>query len=342
MDQVSNTARAVWFVARCRAELCAENLSAPAADEVQVAAICSLVSAGSEMNLYRGEGNLPSLLIPKAEGTLPFPVKFGYQVVGEVVAAGARSGYAVGDRVFCMHPHQERFNISASEQQVYPLPPGTDPLKAAFMGLFTVALHCHLEVPVRVGECVAVSGLGTVGTFSAYLARLTASRLILVDPLPQRRARAAWMGADAIVAPADVASAVQELTRGRGLDKFIETSGAPAALQTALENTGELGTITVAAWYGTRQASLRLSPEFHLRSQKIVSVWVGHLGISLGPRWQQSRAKAVALQYLARIDVNHLLTHRLPFARAAEAYRLLDEHQADTLAVLLDYKAGGA
>ncbi len=42
-------------------------------------AITSLVSAGSEMNLYRGEGNLPDLLLPTARGTLPFPIKFAYR-----------------------------------------------------------------------------------------------------------------------------------------------------------------------------------------------------------------------------------------------------------------------
>jgi 2-desacetyl-2-hydroxyethyl bacteriochlorophyllide A dehydrogenase len=332
-----NVGRGVWFVAPRRAELREEEVKPPQPDEIQVGGLCSLVSAGSEMNLYRGEGNLPSIaIVPTAKGTLPFPVKFAYQVVGEVQAVGENSGYEVGDRVFAMHPHQDRFNVVAGPG-VYKLPQGYDPFKAAFMGLFTLALYCHLEVPVHIGDCVAVSGLGVIGNFCAYLARQTASKLIVIDPLPLRRARAAWIGADAVVRPEDARSAIQELSEGRGVDDFIETSGAPAALQMAIDTTGELGTITVIAWYGTRQASLRLSPEFHLRSQRIISLWAGRMGSTLGPRWNRQRMNAVALQHLAGIDVNQLITHRVPFARAAEAYAILDQHQADTLAVLLDY-----
>lgn len=331
-----NVGRGVWFVAPRRAELREEEVKQPGPDEIQVGALCSQVSGGSERNLYRGEGNLPSVgIVPTARGTLPFPVKFGYQVVGEVLAAGENSGYEAGDLVFAMHPHQDRFTIPGSF--AYKLPKGYDPFKAALMGQFTLAMYCHFHVPVHIGDCVAVSGLGVIGSFCAYLARRTADKLIVIDPLPQRRARAAWIGADAVVAPEEAKSVIQDLSEGRGVDDFIEVSGAPPALQTAVDNTGELGSITVLSWYGTRQATLRLSPEFHLRSQKIISLWVGHAGITLGPRWSRKRMNAVALGYLAGIDVNRLITHRVPFARAAEAYALLDPLQGDTLAVVLDY-----
>ena len=46
---------------------------------------------------------------------------------------------------------------------------------------------------------------------------------------------------------------------------------------------------------------------------------------------------SVAMSRLERIDVSPLITHRFPFERAAEAYRLLDEHPDDALAVLLEY-----
>src|SRR3546814_1630717 len=78
------------------------------------------------------------------------------------------------------------------------------------------------------------------------------------------------MGADAVVDPSEVASVVAELSQGRGVDTFIETSGAPPALQTAITNTGERGSVVVPAWYGTRPVSLSLSPEFH-RSEEHTS-----------------------------------------------------------------------
>ena len=53
------------------------------------------------MLVYRGK--VPagdSLGLETCAGSFGFPVKYGYQVVGEVVAAGAEAGYHPGDIVF--------------------------------------------------------------------------------------------------------------------------------------------------------------------------------------------------------------------------------------------------
>jgi threonine dehydrogenase-like Zn-dependent dehydrogenase len=193
-------------------------------------------------------------------------------------------------------------------------------------------------VPVRVGECVAVSGLGIVGSFCAQLARKTAHRLLLVDPAPKRRELATWIGADAVVAPEDVAEAVAELTDGRGMDVFVEASGAPTALQTALRSIAVEGTIAAVAWYGTREVPLVLTPEFHFRRPRVVSSWVGMIGSGNQARWTAERQREVAFDAVAVLDVERLVTHRIPFADAPSAYELIDTHPEQTLGVLLDYE----
>jgi threonine dehydrogenase-like Zn-dependent dehydrogenase len=327
-------AQALWFEAPRVAALRPEPIYPPAAREVQVRALTSLVSAGSELNLYRGEGNLPDLLLPTARGTLPFPIKFAYQTVGEIVAVGEQAGFNVGEKVFATHPHQDIFNILSGDL-VTRLPDGADLTRAQFAGMFNVSLTILLRRPVRPGEVIAVSGLGLIGSFVAYLARLAAGRLIIIDPLSSRRERAAWIGADYCVHPSEAREAIDAATEGRGVDMFVETSGAPAALQTAILNTAVLGTIAVAAWYGTRPVQLSLSPEFHLRSQKMLSMHVFHLDES--QRWPHSRRLTVSLDYLRRIDVAPLISHRIPFREAPRAYKLLDECPEQTLAVLLEH-----
>jgi threonine dehydrogenase-like Zn-dependent dehydrogenase len=333
MSQRVQTARALWFEGPRRAALRGEEVPPPAPNEIQVRAIHSLVSAGSELNLYRGEGNLPDLLLPTARGTLPFPLKFAYQTVGEVVAAGAKSGLLGGEKVFATHPHQDLFNVPLGMFSV--IPEEVDLLRAQFSAMFGVSLQVLLQRPVRPGEVVAVSGLGLIGSFAAYLARLSAGKLILIDPLSSRRDRASWIDADVVVSPEDAADAIRSLTEGRGVDLHIETSGAPAALQTAISNTAVLGTVAVAAWYGTRTVSLCLSPEFHLRSIKIISIHVFNLDED--NRWDAPRKFSTCLDFLKRIDVVRLITDRIPFNRAPDAYRLLDENPAERLAVLLEY-----
>jgi 2-desacetyl-2-hydroxyethyl bacteriochlorophyllide A dehydrogenase len=326
--------RALWFVGPRRAELRDERVADPEPDEVQVAAICSLVSAGSEMNLYRGEGNLPDKLLPTARGEIPFPLSFGYQEIGEVVVAGAESGFAVGDRALCMHPHQDLFTTKAAFVSKVPDDIGSE--RAAF-SLMGVALNAVHSTPIRVGEYVAVSGLGLVGSMVAYLARKVAGRLIVIDPSESRRKLAQWTGADAIVDPVDAAAAADEVTGGRGIDLYFEASGAPAALQTAIQLTAMEGTISVSSWYGTRRAELLLSPEFHLRRQHIVSTGPSQPP-DLVPRWDHQRLAEARWDLLREVPLeDHLITHRVPFARAPEAYELLDTPRSDALAVLLEH-----
>jgi 2-desacetyl-2-hydroxyethyl bacteriochlorophyllide A dehydrogenase len=332
--------RALWFTAPRAAELRSEPIERPARTEVQVDAIYSLVSAGSEMNVYRGQvGSAAEVALPTVAGTFPFPIKYGYQVVGKIVAAGEDSGFRAGERVFCQHPHQERFTIEARVPLVFRLPPECPPIKAAFSSLYRTALNCLIDVPVRVGECVAVSGLGIVGSFCAQLARKTAHKLLLIDPAPRRRELAEWIGADAVVTPEGAPEAVHELSDGRGMDVFIEASGAPAALQTALRSIAIEGTIAAVAWYGTREVPLTLTPEFHFRRPRIVSSWVGMIGWGQQARWTPERQREVALAAVRELDVERLVTHTFPFSEAPRAYALINSHPDETLAVLLDYEA---
>lgn len=330
---MTKLARAVWFDGPRHAVLKSEEVPDPAPAEIQVRAIHSLISTGSELNLYKGEGNLPELLLPTTTGTLPFPIKFGYQTVGEVVAAGGDSGFQVGERVFVAYPHQELFNVAPT--WVRRIPDDVDLLRAQLMGMHNIALQTHLQRPVRPGEVVAVSGLGLIGDFAAALARRTAGKLILIDPLPFRRDKAAWIGADAVVGPEDAAEAIKALSGGRGADYFIETSGAPPALQTAINNTAVLGTVAVAAWYGTRPVNLSLSPEFHLNSIKIISIHAFHLDED--NRWDRERIDLTSLNFLKSINVEPLISHRIPFDDAPRAYRELDQNTGETLGVLLTY-----
>lgn len=339
ISAAGTNARALWFAGPRQAELRAEEVPAPGPREVQVRTVCSLVSAGTEMSVYRGQISADADIgVQAMAGGFSFPVKFGYQVVGTVVAAGPGAGYQAGDGVFVQHPHQEVFNIPADAGAVFRLPAGMEPDRAAFLALYRVAVNCLLDPPVRVGDCVAVSGLGVVGSFCAQLARKNADRLVLIDPSANRRELARWIGADKVVAPGDAPAAIAEMTRGRGVDVFIEASGSPAALQTAVDTTGFEGTIGVVAWYGTREVSLDLGGAFHLKRLRIVSSWVGRVPAYLSSRWTPLRQRELAARQLAAVPVGTLITDRVPFGRAPDAYALIDTNAETHLAVLLDYQ----
>ncbi|MFC5677896.1 zinc-dependent alcohol dehydrogenase [Aeromicrobium endophyticum] len=333
-----NDARAVWFVAPREVELRSEPIGAPGPEDINVRAITSLVSAGTEMSVYHGTaGSKDAVDLPTTGGSFPFPLKFAYQIVGEVEEAGDRSGFSVGDRVFAYHPHQELFTIGGTSGFVFPVHGEASAEQAAFTNLYSVAYNALLDTPVRIGDVVVVSGLGVIGTFLAHLCRADAGTLILVDPMPSRRERAAWIGADAVVSPDEAAAVIEELSAGRGNDLWFEASGAPAALQSAVDNTGQEGTITVVSFYGNKPVTLQLGLQFHFRRQRIVSSQISSIGSGLQPRWDWVRRYDVAQNRLASFDVDKLVTHRVSIDDASDAYRLIDQHADETLAVLLDY-----
>jgi 2-desacetyl-2-hydroxyethyl bacteriochlorophyllide A dehydrogenase len=284
------------------------------------------------MVVYRGETSPQDRMPATSQGTFPFPVKYGYQVVGRVAAVGADSGFAVGDRVFARHPHQERFTITAQPAFVVPLPDDLDDASATFINLTRVALTGLLDVPVRVGEVAVVFGQGIVGMMCARLARLSASAVVVVDRFAKRRELALKYGADAAVEPADAAAAVAEFSHGRGADVVYEASGAAAALQAALEVVAIEGEIVAVSLYGTTPVPLRLVPEFHYRRPRITSSQAGDQR-----RWDWVRRTEATVGLLRKLSVTEMIGTRVPFAEASRAYDVIDRNPQDNLGVLLTY-----
>jgi 2-desacetyl-2-hydroxyethyl bacteriochlorophyllide A dehydrogenase len=324
--------RAVWFTGPRQIELREAPVRSPGNDEIVVEATRSLISAGTEMLVYRGDTTPGDRMPPTSEGQFPFPTKYGYQTVGRVVEAGANSGHAVGDRVFARHPHQDIFTIAALPTLVTAVPDGVADDAAGLLNLTRVALTGVLDVPVKTGEVAVVFGQGIVGMMCARIARLNAGKVIVVDRFAKRRELALTYGADAAVEPQDVAAAVAELSNGRGADVVYEASGAPPALQSAIEIAADRGEVVAISLYGKHDVPLRLAPEFHFRRLRITSSQATDQ-----PRWDWVRRTEVSFDLLKRLDTTEMISATVPFDRAAEAYDLVDGDPANVLGVVLDY-----
>lgn len=327
-----DTSRAVWFVGPRQIELREAPVRKPAPGEITVRATRSLISAGTEMLVYRGDTNPGDRMPPNSEGAFPFPTKYGYQTVGEVVAVGADSGFRVGERVFTRHPHQDVFTLEARPEYVVRIPDEVDDASATFLNLTRVALTGVLDVPVKVGETAVVFGQGVVGMMCARIAALNAATTVVVDRFEKRRALALRYGASAAVEPDDVAQTVLELTNGRGADVVYEASGAPPALQSAIEIAADRGEIVAISLYGNHEVPLRLAPEFHFRRLRITSSQATDQA-----RWDWVRRTEAAFGLLERLSVADMVSRTVPFGSAAQAYELVDRDPANVLGVVLDY-----
>ena len=333
------TAQAVWFSRPRTVEIRPAEVGGPRPGQVLVEAELSAISAGTELLVYRGlvpPGLEPDL--PTVDGSFAFPLKFGYACVGRVLAVGPGVvGRSVGQRVFALHPHQSLFTAPAD--LTVPLPDGMPTEVGVFFANLETAFNVLLDAHPRLGETVAIFGQGVVGLLITGLARLAgAGRIIAIDPLPPRRAAAVRLGADLALSPEEAEPPrLRELGAGRGLDLAIEASGTASALQTALDAVAFQGTVVACAWYGSKPLALELGDRFHRQRLRLISSQVSNLDPGLSPRWDRPRRTRAVLDLLLRLDLADLITHRLPLARAADAYRLLDERPAEALQVTLTY-----
>ena len=327
----SGHSRYVCFEAPGRVAVREEELPVPGDDQVLVRTLRSLVSAGTEMLVYRGEfpEDLPvDSTLPGMKRRFSYPLKYGYSAVGEVVSAGKSvRGIAAGQRVFAFQPHQEYF-VSAPEDLI-PLPGGMDPEDGVFLANLETAVGLVQDGAPLAGEEVLVLGQGVVGLLTAaLLAGFPLGRLVVADRLANRIEHARRMGVERCVQLDGGKTAGEMLRRefadpARGPDLIFELSGSPAALNLALEVAGLETRIVVGSWYGKKPVSLDLGRNFHRNRVRILSSQVSHLSAPLLARWDKSRRLQFAVELLAqkRVQPSLLITHRFPLAQAPEVYR---------------------
>jgi 2-desacetyl-2-hydroxyethyl bacteriochlorophyllide A dehydrogenase len=332
--------RALWFTGERRAELRPEEAPAPGPGEVRVWAVLSAVSHGTEMLVYRGgvPEDLP-LDLPTFAGGFGFPIKHGYAAAGRVLDTGAGvTALAPGDPVFVHHPHQDVFTVPADLP--VPLPPDLDLLRAVFFANMETALNVVHDAQARFGETAVVFGQGVVGLLVTRLLVMSGASVLAVEPVPGRRELSLKMGAAAAFGPEDVGERIPGATDGRGADVAVEASGSGAALAAAVGCVAVEGTVVAASWYGTEPVALPLGGHFHRGRVRIRSSQVGRVAPELSARWDVGRRRGAVVSLLRdpRLPLDLLVPHRIPFGRAPEAYRMLDEGPGDAVQVVFDYE----
>jgi 2-desacetyl-2-hydroxyethyl bacteriochlorophyllide A dehydrogenase len=324
------------------------DVGAPGPGEVQLATLFSGISAGTEMNVYRGRA--PQWEMHRDPDTRLFsrsrapdwtyPFVYGYANVGEVVAVGAGvRAPAIGDVVFSYSPHQSV--VVTGADGTVALPPGLDPKLGVLNANLNTALNGLLDAHPSLGDVVVVSGLGVIGLLVTQLARRAGAGLVIgVDTQEFRRGLARRFGADAVINPRDgVAEQVRAMTGNRGADIVIEASGAPAALNEAIRTVGFAGRVIAVSWYGGTFESLNLMGEFHHNRPRIFSSQVGSMNPDLGPLWDVARRQEVVSHLFGDLDLSPMFTHEFPISRAAEAYATVDEAAEGLVQCVLTYGA---
>jgi threonine dehydrogenase-like Zn-dependent dehydrogenase len=280
----------------------AEELSAPGPNEVQVRALASAISRGTERLVF--QGRVPAsehdrMRAPFMAGAFRFPVKYGYAIVGRV-EAGAPS--LLGQTVFALYPHQTSFTLPADA--VTPVPAGVPAARAVLAANMETALNAVWDGAPGACDRIAIVGGGVVGLLVARLcARLPGADVTVVDLLPARAEIVRAFGARFALpdtAPVDC-------------DIVFHASGSAAGLATALRIAGDEAAIVDLSWYGAGEVAVPLGEAFHSRRLRLLSSQVGKVAPSHRPRWSERRRLAAALKLVADPALDALLAPSVPF-----------------------------
>ena len=340
------TDAALYFTGPETVEVREATVGEPDADELLVDTRASAISAGTELLVYRDQtpDDLPAdEALDALDGDLSYPLRYGYAASGVVRAAGADVDPDwVGRSVFSFVPHQTSFR--ATPDSVVELPPGTPPAAGSLLPSVETATNVVLDAAPRLGERVVVFGAGVIGLcVTRLLADFPLESLVVVDPIERRRDLAAALGADRTTTPAELGAAdaagsgLADAGPAAGADLAIELSGQPSALDDAIEAVGYDARIVVGSWYGTKRAPIDLGGRFHRDRIDIVSSQVSTISPELRGRWDRDRRMDATLDRLDAIPADELITHRVPFERAPEAYELLDAEPDAAVQVIFEY-----
>jgi len=320
-------AAALWYVGPGRGEIRGEPAIEPGPRDVRVRALHGALSRGTERLVFAGrvpESEFERMRAPFMGGAFPFPVKYGYAVVGRVEAGPQE----LRDRiVFVLHPHQSVFAIPA--EAAIPVPDGVPPRRAVLAANMETALNAAWDAAPGPADRIAVVGAGVVGALIGFLCgKLAGARVVLVDITASRAELAKRLGVD-FALPADAPG---------DCDLVFHTSGTPAGLATALRAAGEEAAVIELSWYGSGEVPIRLGEAFHSRRLRLVSSQVGQVAPSHRARWTPQRRLAAALNLLADPALDALLAPAIAFGDLPAQLPAIFAAESGVLCQLIDYR----
>jgi threonine dehydrogenase-like Zn-dependent dehydrogenase len=313
---------------------------------VERTAIC-----GSDLHLYHGPMTIPGVhlghefvgTVEDVGAAVTSVTKGDRVLVSGVIGCGTCPPCRAGDVVLCLTGGMKVFGTSlelhggqaeavavpAADASVVKIPEGitidqavllTDILPTGYLGA--------QRADIAPGDTVAVIGLGPVGVFALQCAQLYGpSRILAVDMVPERLARAAELGAEPIDASeGSTVAKVLEATGGRGASSVIEAVGADASINDAILCAAPGGTISVVGvnlnWAFPFPVPVALMKRltFRVTLAAIPTTWP-----ALFP-----------LVASGKLQPESVFTHRMGLSEAPEAYRIFDAREDGVLKVLLD------
>jgi threonine dehydrogenase-like Zn-dependent dehydrogenase len=260
-----------------------------------------------------------------------------HEMLGRVIASSGKR-FRPGDRVLAVPVDQtglfERFVLS--EERAMPLDTRRPPEEMLLAQPLGTVIFAAKKLPQLLDQDVAIVGQGPMGLlWTAVCRNLGAREIIGLDRIPARLALSRKMGATRAVDVdrSDPVQAVAEATGGRMADVVVEAVGhVDQALNLCVRLTRQGGRIL---YFGV--------PTRYLDRVEWHELFFRNITVHTSVRPDFTRDFPLAMRWIGegRIDVRPLVTHRLPLADIAEAFRLFGDPRSGAVKVQVDFPAAG-
>jgi L-iditol 2-dehydrogenase len=283
----------------------------------------------------------------------------GHEAVGEVVAVAQPCQVSVGDRVvvqpqypcgkcwlcragdyircrtghsfaeFTGSPHGSAAMAQYILKPSWLLSPIPDDVSYRDAGLAICALGPTFGAFHIAGlsafDTVLIAGTGPVGLGGVVNARFCGTRVIALDPLEWRRAKAGELGADHVLDPTSegVLEAIMDLTDGEGVHCAVDCAGTLEAQELLLSATRCHGHFVFVA-LADKPFGIKGTPDLVRTGITVAGAW--HYNLNDYPHVMKViRESPVADQ---------IISHVFPFSQIQEAFETSASHQSAK--ILLD------
>jgi L-iditol 2-dehydrogenase len=273
------------------------------------------------------------------------PAVLGHELAGVVAESGRDAPFRPGDRVV-VHHHAAcgkcaaclagedvqcagwrrnrldpgglaefvRVEAAAVVADVLRLPDAVSFEDGALTEPVACAVKAVRRASVRAGDAVAVIGLGANGILLGLVARAAgAATLVGCDPDPARRAHAIRLGFDIAGEPGEDFSLKVKRVSASGADVIFVLPTSEGAVLSALSAAAPAGRVVFYSPVQPGKTWTLSSHSLYLRDLSLL------FSYSSGAR---DLREALALIERGVVRASDLVTHRVPLANAAEAFRL--------------------
>jgi 2-desacetyl-2-hydroxyethyl bacteriochlorophyllide A dehydrogenase len=300
--------------------------------QILVRNIISLISSGTELAMFMQSHRGFSV---EDFGYAKYPFYPGYSAIGEVIAAADDvSTVFIGDTV--RHSGQHATFAKVSSPGFFKIPREMDLEVASFYTMSTFSITALHKAPPKFGEQVVVVGMGVIGNLAAQIYKLSGAAVVAGVDFSESRLEIANR-VEAIDLSFDInQKPLEEWVSAlgqHGAELVIDAVGSESSINACMKSVVDNGRVVLL---GCPRVKMLFDPYFDIHWKGVHVIGAHGRSISSETR-ARDKDYILSLLQFEKLNVKELITHRVPFLEAQNAYEGLRDRIDEFLAVILQY-----